>query len=140
MYTPTHNTHCTWLKKKKKKHLIVMVILSIMYCVENMTRFQSNIWSNLDFITLNQCVILDASLVYVVCLCLCIVMSNTYCVVYLFVYSNVQHILCCVFVCFSSSCVHYVVCFSGLCTLCCLFLRIVLSVFTNVYLQTEIKS
>jgi hypothetical protein len=32
----------------------------------------------------------------------------------LFAYSGVQHILCCVFVCFSSSCVPYVASFSGL--------------------------
>jgi hypothetical protein len=33
---------------------------------------------------------------------------------FLFAYSDFQHILCCVFVCFSSSCVPYVTSFSGL--------------------------
>jgi hypothetical protein len=39
--------------------------------------------------------------VYVICVCVCIVVSNTYCVVFL--------------LCFSSSCVPYVASFSGLC-------------------------
>ena len=34
----------------------------------------------------------------------------------LFAHSGVQHILCCVFVCFSSSCVPYIASFSGLCS------------------------
>ena len=41
---------------------------------------------------------------YVVCVCLSIVVFNTYCVVFLF---------CFVLFCFSSSCVPYVVSFSG---------------------------
>ena len=39
-------------------------------------------------------------LIYVICVCLCIVMSNKYCVVFLF--------------CLSSSCVPYIASFSGL--------------------------
>jgi hypothetical protein len=34
-------------------------------------------------------------LIYVICVCLYIVVSNIYCVVSLFVHSGVQHILCC---------------------------------------------
>ena len=41
---------------------------------------------------------------------------------------GVQHILCCVFVCLSSSCVPYVASFSGL------FIVIATSVLSNVYL------
>jgi hypothetical protein len=52
----------------------------------------------------------------------------------LFAYSGVQHILCCrVFVLFSSSCVTYVVSFSGLSIL------IVTSVFAIVYCTIEKK-
>jgi hypothetical protein len=50
---------------------------------------------------------------------------------YLFVYSNVQHILCCdVLFCLSSSCVF---CFSGLSILDCLF------VFPNVYFRSSVS-
>ena len=55
-------------------------------------------------------------LIYVICVCLRIVMSNTYCVVFLF--------------CFSSSCVPYVVNVSGLSIIDCP------SVFSNVYSTT----
>jgi hypothetical protein len=44
--------------------------------------------------------------IYVICVCLCIVVSNTYCVVYL--------------LCFSSSCVSYVA-ISGMCIFDCPF-------------------
>ena len=46
----------------------------------------------------------------------------------LFTHSSVQHILCCVFVWFPSSCVPYFASISGLC-----FLFIAPSVFSNVY-------
>jgi len=39
----------------------------------------------------------------------------------LFVYIGVEHILCCVLFCFSSSCVHYVAKFSGLSIFNCPF-------------------
>ena len=55
----------------------------------------------------------DSYLIYVICVCLRIVVSNTYCVVFL--------------ICFSSSCVPYVLIFSGLSIL------IAPSVFSNVY-------
>ena len=47
-----------------------------------------------------QLFVWDTCLIYVICVCLRIVVSNTYCVVFLF--------------CFSSSCVPYVASFSGL--------------------------
>jgi hypothetical protein len=61
-----------------------------------------------------QIVFTSSCLIYVVCVCLCIVVPNTYCVVFLF--------------CFSSSCVAFVASFSGLSFL------IASSVFANVYL------
>jgi hypothetical protein len=48
----------------------------------------------------SSCLWEDSCLIYVVCVCLCIVVPNTYCVVFLF--------------CFFSSCVPYVFSFSGL--------------------------
>jgi hypothetical protein len=47
------------------------------------------------------------AVIYVICICLHIVLSNTYCVVFLF--------------CFSSSCVHHVASFSGLSIFYCPF-------------------
>jgi hypothetical protein len=49
----------------------------------------------------------------------------------LFAYSGVQHILCCVFVLFASSCVSYVANFSGLSVF------IAPSVLSNVYLNRD---
>jgi hypothetical protein len=51
-------------------------------------------------------VVEGSRLIYVICICLCIVLSNTYCVVFL--------------LCFSSSCVPYVASFSGLFIRCSL--------------------
>jgi len=49
----------------------------------------------------------------------------------LLAYSGVQHILCCVFVLFISSCVPYVASFSGL------YIFIAPLVFSNVYIEEE---
>ena len=65
--------------------------------------------------------------IYVICVCLRIVVSNTYCAVFLFVFSRL------VFVCVSSSCVPYVASF-----LDCPFLISPL-VFSNVYLGGDYK-
>jgi hypothetical protein len=51
------------------------------------------------------------------------------CYFWLLAYSDVQHILCCVFV----------LCFSALCNLCYQFLSIAPSVFYNVYLTYKIR-
>ena len=60
----------------------------------------------------SSCLLLCSCLIYVICVCWRVGMSNTYCVVFLF--------------CFSSPCVPYVTSFSGLSIL------IVPSVFSNV--------
>ena len=54
----------------------------------------------------------------------------------LFAYSGVQHILCCIFVLFSLSCVPYVFSFSGLAIFDCpaVFSSVYLPVFFSVYL------
>jgi hypothetical protein len=139
-------------------------------------------------------------LIYVICVCLCKVVSNTYCVVFRFICLRLVHGLlpvsldcpfvlctvCCQFLWIvpsscarfvasfsglssscaryvasfsglSSSCARYVASFSGLslrlvhgmlpvsldcpfvlCTVCCQFLWIVSSVFSNVYLESPV--
>ena len=54
-------------------------------------------------------------LIYVICVSLRIVVSNTYCVVFFFVLCTLCYQFLCVVLCFSSSCVPYVASFSVLC-------------------------
>ena len=67
--------------------------------------------NDVHFVFTSSCLLEGSCHIYVACVCLCVVVSNTYCVVCL--------------VCLSSSCVHYVASVSGLssscvlCTLCC---------------------
>jgi hypothetical protein len=78
-------------------------------------RFPHN--NDVHFVFTSSCLLEGSCHIYVVCVCLCVVVSNTYCVVCL--------------VCLSSSCVHYVASVSGLssscvlCTLCCQCLWVV---------------
>ena len=68
-----------------------------------------NVW----FVFTSSCLYEDSRFIYVFCVYLCIMVSNTYCVVFLF--------------CLSSSCVPYIASFSGLSIL------IASSVFSNIY-------
>jgi len=84
------------------------VVSSVLWCPIRFPQQQQNL-----------CLYLKLScLIYVICVCLRKVVSNTYCVVFLF--------------CFSSSCVPYVVSFSELSMFDCPFGILV-------YLQTKIR-
>ncbi len=75
-----------------------------------------NIWQDdVRFVLIIRYLWEGSCLIYVICTCLRIVVSKTYCVVFLF--------------CLSSSCVSYVASFSGL------SIVIAPSVFSSVYLE-----
>jgi hypothetical protein len=63
----------------------------------------------------------DSHFIYVICVCLCIVVSNTDCVVFFVLFFFVLCTLCCFLFCFSSSCVPYVASFSWLSIFVCPF-------------------
>ena len=83
--------------------------------------------------------------VYIILVCLRILVSYTYCVVFFVVFHRLVYPMLPVSLCFSSSCVPYVASFSvffvALCTLCRQFLQIVHcdcpSVVSNVYLYAR---
>ena len=80
--------------------MCLYVLSSVLWCP---LRFQHK--NNVLFVS--SCLFEGSYLVYVICVYLCIVVSNTYCAVFLF--------------CLSLSCVHYVASFSGLSILDCPF-------------------
>ena len=69
----------------------IVITKTVEYCIVNVERS----------------LLFGACLIYVICVCLCIVVSHIYCVMFLF--------------CFLSSCVPYVASFSGLSFLNCPF-------------------
>ena len=96
---------------KTDHHDITEILLKVALSIIK----QTNINIPVRFIFTSSCLWEGACLIYVICVCLCIVVSRTYCVVLCFS--------------FSSSCVRHVHSFSGMSPF-----FITPSVFSNVYL------
>jgi hypothetical protein len=65
-----------------------MSFLSQLYCARIITEDQKDrVEVNLYVIFTSSCLWEDSCLIYVVCICLHVVVSNTYCVVFLFCFS-----------------------------------------------------
>ena len=110
-------------------HPLLLIVFSVFCCPIKCLYVLSSVLpcplrfpnkNDVRFVFTSSCLQESSCFIYVICVCLCIVMSNTYCVVFLF--------------CFSSSCVHYVVSFSGISICYCP------SVFSYVYLLELIQN
>jgi hypothetical protein len=82
--------------------MCLYVISSVLWCP---LRFSNK--TDVRFVFTSGCLWEGSCLIHIICVCLCIVVSNTYCVMFL--------------ICFSSSCVPYVASFSRLSILDCPF-------------------
>ena len=100
----------------------IMCLCVLSFALWSPLRFPHN--NDVQFVFTSNCLSEGSCHIYVICVCLRIVVSNTYCVVCL--------------VCFSSSCVHYVASVFGLSIFDCPF-RILERLFTRLRMITLVR-